>query len=224
MCLYVGVCVCVCVWLVRICGLVLLTSSTPPTHTGARPHPEPKRQSYTPPPTHIPSMKANSPPLDPLTHRSPTHPHTYLDSGCVTVKCLRGGGFCVCVCVPACVCGWVCADACMWVGVSMCSWVCGCVCLCVRACWCEVREGYVCVCVCVCVCVACAYMCMVWCSSHPHPHHTRTHAHTHKQTDNRKRSPRPPHTHPRAIRGMKPPSHPTHTHTLPNHTYAHTPA
>ena len=50
-CVCMCACVCVCVWLVRICGLVLLASSLPPPpHTGACPHPEPKRQSCPPPP------------------------------------------------------------------------------------------------------------------------------------------------------------------------------
>ena len=129
-------------------------------------------------------MKANSPPCTrpTPTHCPLTHPHTYLDSGCATVRCLGGGGgfcVCVCVCVSACVCGWVSADVCVcvggWVVVSMCSWVSGCVCLCVCACWCEVQEGCVCMCVCVCVCVCVYGLCvyLVWCSSHPHPPHTQ---------------------------------------------------
>ena len=50
----------------------------------------------------------------------------------------------------------------------------------------------------MCVCKACAYMCMVWCSSHPH---RQSYMYP------------PPHTHPHAISGIKPPCHPTHTHT-----------
>ena len=98
-CVYVCVCVCVCVWPVRISGLVLLTSSPAP-HTKAHAHTHNQKDSHTPPPhteththpctnTHIPSMKANSPPLDPYPHTA--RPHTLIRTWTVDV--------CVCVCV-----------------------------------------------------------------------------------------------------------------------------
>ena len=131
-----------------------------------------------------------------------------------------GGGFYVCVCVPVCVDGFVrmCVCVCALVGVSMCSWVCGCVCLCVRACWCEVREGDV--CMCVCVCMACAYM-RFGAPDILTPPHTHTGARPHPEP--RRQSYTPP-THPHTTNEIKPPSHPTHTHTPPSQTYAHTPA
>ena len=56
----VCMCACVCVCVCMACAYMWFGAPhilTPPTHTGARPHAEPKRQSCTPPPTHIPSMK-----------------------------------------------------------------------------------------------------------------------------------------------------------------------
>ena len=177
--------------------------------------------------------ESKQPPTRPIpTHCPPTHPHTYLDSGCVTVRCLGGGGFCVCVCVcvSACVCGWVSADVCMcvggWVVVSMCSWVSGCVYLSVCACWCEVREGCVRVCVCVCVCV-CVWLLrisgLVLLTSSPAPP-TQAHAHTHNQKDSRTPPPHTEtHTHPCTnthIPSMKPNSPPLdpYPHTARPHT------
>ena len=87
-CMCVCVCVCACVWLVRISGFALLTSSPAP-HTQAHAHTHNKKDSYTPPPhteththpctnTHIPSMKANSPPLDPYRHTLPAQTPSYV--------------------------------------------------------------------------------------------------------------------------------------------------
>ena len=60
--------------------------------------------------------ESKQPPTRPIpTHCPPTHPHTYLDSGCV----------CVCVCVD----WFVRVGACLCVGVY--PWVRGCVCWCV---------------------------------------------------------------------------------------------
>ena len=48
--------------------------------------------------------ESKQPPTRPIpTHCPPTHPHTYLDSGCV----------CVCVCVLIGLCAWV--RVCVWV-------------------------------------------------------------------------------------------------------------
>ena len=56
-----------------------------------------------------------------------------------------------------------------------------------------------------------------WCSSHPHtPPPTQAHAHTQKQAESQSYT--PPHTHPHTINEIKPPCHPTHTHTPPSHT------
>ena len=213
MCLYVCVCVCVCVCVYGLCVYLVWCSSHPhPPHTHRRTptpitkktviHPPPHTETHTHPctNTHIPSTKANSPPLDPHPHTA--RPHTLIRTWTTDVSRLNVlGGDSMCVCMRM-----VCADACMWVGVSMCSWVCGlnCVCLCVRACSCEVREG------CACVCVRLVRICAWFGASHI-------------LTDSRTCTP-PPNTHPHAISGIKPPCHPTHTHTLPSHTYAHTPA
>ena len=80
----VCVCVCVCVWLVRICGLVLLTSSAPPPTHRRTPTPRTKETVMHPPPSHIPSMKANSPPLDPHPHTA--RPHTLIRTWTVDVS------------------------------------------------------------------------------------------------------------------------------------------
>ena len=148
MCLYVCVCVCVCVcvWLVRISGLVLLTSSPAP-HTKAHAHTHNQKDNHTPPPpphteththpctnTHIPSMKANSPPLDPYPHTA--RPHTLIRTWTVDV--------CVCVCVD----WFVRVGACLCVGDNVYPWVRGCVCGCVGVgvSLNEVWGGFVCVC------------------------------------------------------------------------------
>ena len=188
----VSVCVRVCVCVYGLCVYVVWCSShsQPPSPHRRTPTPITKKTvMHPPPPSHIPSMKANSPPLDPHPHTA--RPHTVIRTWTVDVSRLnfQGGGFCVCVCVHACVCRWVCADACTWVAVSMCSWTCGCVCLCVRACWCEVQEG----CVCVCVYGLCKYVHgLVLLTSSPPPTHRRTPTPRNKQTPVHVP---PPHTH-----------------------------
>ena len=159
---------------------------TPP-QTGARPHPEPKRQSY-PPPAHPHTInESKQPPTRPVpTHRPHTHPHTYLDSGCVTVKCLGGGGsVCVYVCLHVCVDGFV--------RMRVRGRVCPCV------------VGYVVVCVCVdvrcgkgvCVCEWLVRICAWFGAPHiltPTTHRARPHPGTNIQSY---MYPPPPHTHTR---------------------------
>ena len=152
------------------------------THTDTHTHPCTN--------THIPSMKANSPPCTrpTPTHCPLTHPHTYLDSGCATVRCFgRGGGvLCVCVyvCLPVCVDGFLRMCVCVCVGGSLCPCVVGrpvvCVCVYARV-GVRCRKGVsvcVCVCVSVCVCMACAYIwfgaphiltCPTHTGARPHP-------------------------------------------------------
>ena len=100
------------------------TCPPPPRHTRTHTNTHTHTYTHTHPctNTHIPSMKANSPPCTrpTPTHCPLTHPHTYLDSGCATVRCLGGGGFCVCVCMCVCLCVWMgfcgCVCVCGWVG------------------------------------------------------------------------------------------------------------
>ena len=222
----VSVCVRTCVCVCMACAYMWFGAphilTPPPPPTGARPHAEPKRQSCTPPPHPHTINESKQPPTRPTpTHRPPTHPHTYVDSGCVTVKCLgEGGSVCVYVCLPVCVDGFVRMRVCG----SVCPCVVGCVVVCVCVCACVgVRCGKG---VCVCVCVWLARICAWFGAPHiltpPPPTHRRTPTPRNKQTIVHV----PPHTHPHAISGMKPPCHPTHTHThtVPNHTYAHTPS
>ena len=112
----------------------------PGTHTHTHKHTHTHTHTHPCTNTHIPSMKANSPPCTrpTPTHCPLTHPHTYLDSGCATVRCLGGGGsVCVCVCVyvclPVCVDGFLRMCVRVWVGGSLCPCVVGCpvVCVCV---------------------------------------------------------------------------------------------
>ena len=95
----------------------------PGTHTHTQTHTHTDTHTHPCTNTHIPSMKANSPPCTrpTPTHCPLTHPHTYLDSGCATVRCLGGGGFCVCVCVCVCVCLPVCVDG--FLRMCVCGWV-----------------------------------------------------------------------------------------------------
>ena len=92
------------------------------THTHTQTHTHTDTHTHPCTNTHIPSMKANSPPCTrpTPTHCPLTHPHTYLDSGCATVRCLGGGVLCVCVCMCVCLCVWMgfcgCVCGCGWVG------------------------------------------------------------------------------------------------------------
>ena len=111
----------------------------PPRHTHTHTNTHTHTDTHTHPctNTHMHTLnESKQPPTRPTpTHCPPTHPHTYLDSGCVTVGCLGGGGvlsLCVCVCVCMCV------SLCVWMGF------CGCVCVCVCVCVCLVGR-----CVCV---------------------------------------------------------------------------
>ena len=73
--------------------------------------------------------------------------------------------------------------------------------------------------VCVRVCMACAYM---WCGA---PHILRQFPTQAPTPRNKETIMHPPtHTHPHTINEIKPPCHPTHTHTPPSHTYPHSPA
>ena len=196
----------------------------PPARTHPQTHTHTHTHIHTPMHKHTHTLdESKQPPTRPTpTQCPPTHPHTYLDSGCVTVRCLGGGGS-VCVCVSACVCGWVSADVCVWgwVGGSACPCVVGCevVCVCVyeRV---GVRFGKgvsVCVCVCVCVCMARAYM---WfCAPHiliPPPH---TDACPHPEPKRQSCTPPPSH-----IPSMKANSLPLdpHPHTARPHTLIRT--
>ena len=213
------------------------TCPPPGTHAHTQTHTHTDTHTHPCTNTHIPSMKANSPPCTrpTPTHCPLTHPHTYLDSGCATVRCLGGGVLCVCVyvCLPVCVDGFLRMCVCVWVGGSLCPCVVGCpvVCVCVYArVGVRCRKGVsVCVCVCVCVCVygLCVYL--VWCSSHPHlPHtHRRTPTPITKKTVIHPPPPHrdthtPMHKHTHTLNESKqPPTRPIPTHCPPTHPHTY---
>ena len=147
----VSVCVFVCVCVYGLCVYVVWCSShpqPPPPHRRT-PTPRTKKTVMHPPPLPHTINESKQHPTRPTpTHRPPTHPHTYLNCQCVTVKCLAAGGsLCVYVCLPVCVDGFVRMRVCG----SVCPCVVGCVVVCVCVC---ARVGVRCgKCVCVCVCV-----------------------------------------------------------------------
>ena len=85
-------CACVCVW-VRVCmACAYLWFGAPhiltPCHTYRRtPTPRTKKTVIHPPPTRIPSVKANSPPLDPHPHTA--RPHTLIRTWTVDLSRLN---------------------------------------------------------------------------------------------------------------------------------------
>ena len=199
----------------------------PPAHTHPQTHTHTHRQTHTHPCTNtLTFAESKQPPTRPTpTHCPPTHPHTYLDSGCVTVECLGGGVLCVCVCVSACVCGWVSADVfvCVWVGGSACPCVVGCevVCVCVYA-RVGVRCGKgvsVCVRACVCVCVWLVRISgfVLLTSSLPSPPHRRTPTPRTKKTVMHP----PPPSHIPSMKANSPSLDP-HPHTARPHTLIRT--
>ena len=196
----------------------------PGTHTPTNTHTHTQTDRHTPMHKHTHTLdESKQPPTRPTpTHCLPTHPHAYLDSGCVTVRCLGGGGgFCVCLCLPVCVDGFLrmCVCVCVWVGGSACPCVVGCevVCVCVYA-RLSVRCGKgVSVCVRVCVCMACVYM---WFGA-PHiltpPPHTGARPHP----EPKRQSSRPPPSHIQSMKANSPPLDP-HPHTARPHTLIRT--